>query len=105
MLLEFLVLNLILIPQIGYTGSAWATLLCYASMVIVSYRLGQKHFPIPYSLKKVIGYLSLALIAYAIANQLKLDSEILKYVIHTFILISFIGIAFVLEKPKKAIIS
>ncbi len=100
-----LVLNLILIPQIGYTGSAWATLVCYASMVIISYHLGQKHFPISYSLKKVIGYLSLALIAYSIANQIKVENEILKYVIHTFILISFIGVAFVLEKPKKAIIS
>ncbi len=54
-------LNLILIPTMGYMGSAWATLTVYVLMVISSYLLGQKHFPIPYNLYKVGGYLALAL--------------------------------------------
>lgn len=40
--------NLICIPYFGYMGAAWVTLACYASMVIVSYYLGQKYFPVPY---------------------------------------------------------
>lgn len=44
------------IPRIGYWGSAWATLICYASMAVISYRVGQRHFPVAYRLKRLLGY-------------------------------------------------
>jgi O-antigen/teichoic acid export membrane protein len=100
-----IVLNLILIPKIGYTGSAWATLACYSSMVVVSYLLGQKHFPVKYPVGKVIAYLALAFLLYLGMDTLALKDEIVKYSVHTLVFLLFIGIAFVLEKPKKAIIS
>jgi O-antigen/teichoic acid export membrane protein len=43
-------LNLWLIPLWGYHGSAWATLLCYGTMVGISWQLGQRHYPVPYPL-------------------------------------------------------
>ncbi|MBL4709055.1 MAG: polysaccharide biosynthesis C-terminal domain-containing protein [Flavobacteriales bacterium] len=51
-----IVLNLILIPRIGYLGSAWATLICYFSMATISYFYGQKHFKIDYSIKSIFFY-------------------------------------------------
>src|ERR1035437_3707596 len=45
-------LNIYWIPRIGYTGSAWATLICYASMMIVSYFWGNKHYPVNYDLNR-----------------------------------------------------
>ena len=48
-----LFLNFLLIPKIGFMGSAWATLVCYASMMIASYLLGQKYFPVNYPLKNI----------------------------------------------------
>ena len=38
------VLNFSLIPKIGILGSAWATLMCYFSMTILSYFLGKNIF-------------------------------------------------------------
>jgi O-antigen/teichoic acid export membrane protein len=52
-------LNIVWIPKFGYIGSAWATLLCYSSMAIVSYLLGQKYYPVNYDVKRVLGYISL----------------------------------------------
>lgn len=49
-----LIFNYTLIPIWGYMGSAIATLLAYGSMMLVSYVLGQKYYPIPYD-KKAIG--------------------------------------------------
>lgn len=99
-------LNLLLIPTIGYTGSAWATLACYSSMAIISYLLGQKHYKINYSLKSIFFYLGIALLFYWISTLFNLESEsVLKYSVNTLILIVFLGIIFVLEKPKKALIS
>lgn len=49
-------LNYFLIPRFGYYGAAWATFIVYFCMMIASYVLGRKHYPIPYDIKKVIGY-------------------------------------------------
>ncbi|MDO9107155.1 MAG: oligosaccharide flippase family protein [Methylovulum sp.] len=57
-------LNIWWIPLLGYAGSAWATLACYASMAIVSYGLGQKYYPVAYDVKRVGGYIALGLALY-----------------------------------------
>ncbi len=59
-------LNFILIPPFRYTGAAWATLLCYAFMMISSYYLGQKYYPIPYAKKKLIAYIVIVVLIYLI---------------------------------------
>lgn len=57
-----LIFNYALIPLWGYMGSAIATLLAYGSMMLVSYVLGQKYYPIPYD-KKAIGlYMGLSML-------------------------------------------
>lgn len=59
-----IVLLVILIPVYGYVGAAWATLVCYVFMAAVSYILGQKYFPVPYDLTKVMGYILLGIALY-----------------------------------------
>ena len=61
-----IVMNIILIPLYGYTGAAWATFFCYAFMMVAGYLLGQKYYPIPYPKKKLLAYLSVALMLFAI---------------------------------------
>jgi O-antigen/teichoic acid export membrane protein len=52
-----LIFNYVLIPVWGYMGSALATLIAYGSMMLISYLLGQKYYPIPYPKKAIIGYM------------------------------------------------
>ena len=59
-----IVLNYITIPYLGYWGSAWATLICYAFMMFVSYKQGQKHYPIPYAWKKLMAYVFISVVLY-----------------------------------------
>lgn len=47
-----IVLNIWWIPLWGYVGAAWATLAAYGAMMMISYFLGQRKFPIPYRLKR-----------------------------------------------------
>lgn len=56
-----LVLNYVLIPIIGYMGSAIATLAAYGSMMVLSYLYGRKYYDVPYEVKKISGYLLLAI--------------------------------------------
>ncbi len=68
-----LALNFILIPYMqnngsqGYMGSAIATIAAYGSMMVISYVMGNKHYPIPYDMKKIGGYLGLS-IAFSIVS-------------------------------------
>jgi O-antigen/teichoic acid export membrane protein len=61
-----IVLNFVLIPPFRYTGAAWATFICYTFMMVVSYKLGQKYYPIPYPKKKLIAYLVICAMLYVI---------------------------------------
>jgi O-antigen/teichoic acid export membrane protein len=58
--------NWIFIPILGYIACAIATLLCYGFMMAVSYRLGQKHYPIPYAWKKLLAYIAICLILFGL---------------------------------------
>lgn len=52
-----IVLNIVLIPKYSYMGSAWVSMFAYFVMMVLSYVLGQKYYPIPYNLKKILAYL------------------------------------------------
>lgn len=52
-----IVLNIVLIPTFSYMGSAFVSMLAYSVMMVTSYVLGQKHYPIPYKLKRILAYL------------------------------------------------
>ena len=54
--------NIVTIPRFGYVGSAWTTLTCFFLMVVASYLLGRKHFPIPYRIWKIAVLLCLGVL-------------------------------------------
>ena len=95
-----LTLNFLLIPYIGYIGSAWATLICYLSMVIISYFWGQKHYPIKYNVRKIGFYLALSVGLYYFSLIFNFQGW-LHYLINTSLLISYILLVLYIEKPQK----
>lgn len=54
-------LNFWLVPTMSYYGSAVATIVAYGSMMLISYYLGQKEYPIPYEVNKIGGYLGVSI--------------------------------------------
>jgi O-antigen/teichoic acid export membrane protein len=94
------VLNLLLIPSLNYMGAAWATLGCYFSMMVASYFLGQKHYPIPYRVSKVLGYPLLAVVFYFISSWLRIDSQLGVYLINSMLLLVFMTTIFFLERKN-----
>lgn len=61
-----IVLNVLLIPVLHYTGAALATFACYLMMMVMSYKLGQKYYPIPYAVKKLVAYIVLVVLIYGV---------------------------------------
>jgi O-antigen/teichoic acid export membrane protein len=57
-----IVLNVVLIPIIGFIAAAWATLAAYGSMMVISYFYGKKYYNVPYNLKKSASYLIISIL-------------------------------------------
>jgi O-antigen/teichoic acid export membrane protein len=65
-----LVVNYVFIPKYGYMASAWATFLCYGSMMAISYVWGQRIYKVPYAWKKLSAYLVIVAVMYIVFKAL-----------------------------------
>ena len=90
-------LNILLIPTMSYMGSAWATLICYASMCVMSYVFSRRHYPISYNWKYICFYLLLALGLFYIWQSWH-DNY---FIMSSLFCIIYIFSVVVLEKRKK----
>jgi len=99
-----LVLNIVLIPRFDYMGSAWATFFCYLSMMVASYLLGQKYYPVNYEVKKIVLYMAIAVGVYFISllinKGLYIEQMWARLCVNTALLIVYVGILFVVNKKK-----
>ncbi len=58
------------VPIHGYAGAAWAHLVCYGSMVLMSYLLGRHYYPVPYQIGRVLGYVGFGVALYLVDRGL-----------------------------------
>jgi O-antigen/teichoic acid export membrane protein len=95
-------INFIAIPYFSYMASAWATLACYGTMMYVSYKWGQKVYPIPYATKKLIAYFVITLLLYGIYLLVEwiTKNNIIRLSIASFELIAFIVFVASIEKKE-----
>lgn len=94
-------LNVLLVPSMGYMGAAWATLGCYASMMVASYLIGQRNYPVPYETIRIVGYIMLAIGVYLFSDFL-MDwlepNTLIKLLVNTIL---FIGFLFAMGKWER----
>lgn len=95
-----IVLNIILIPRIGFMGSAYASLASYSVMLIVSYMLSRKHYLIEYNFKKIAFYVSLAFVLLMLSRVYKFEKQVYFYILNTFMIIGFLATAYYIEKKS-----
>ena len=87
-------LNASLIPLWGYVGSAWATLVCYTVMALISVTWGQRYYPIPYRWGQAAGYLILAVGLWQLSAYLSSNfsmNDWLRYGFQTVCLLAYVG--------------
>lgn len=87
-------LNIILIPKWGYYGAAMARLACEAVMVIISYVLNQRHFPIKYDIKAIFSYTLLAITIYLISSLVNCENKIAYYALNSILILIFVLVAY-----------
>jgi len=84
----------------GYLGSAWATFICYGSMMVLSYLIGQKYYPVKYNLLPFFGYIGFAVFLYLVSTFVHPEFTFLRISFHLILLLIFIMVVFFIEKPR-----
>jgi O-antigen/teichoic acid export membrane protein len=88
------------VPLVGYMGAAWATLICYASMALISYVLGRRYYPVPYDVKRCAGYVLLGIALYAANGALIARTEIPPLLSGSLWLGLYLAVAFWIDGRK-----
>ena len=90
----------VLVPQIGYLGAAIAHLGCYTVMMLVSYFWGQKVFPVPYQVGRILLYMVLAVGLFLISTVFGNLSLVIRLIINTLLILVYLGVVFVFERKN-----
>lgn len=85
-----LIMNVLLIPSMGYMGSAWAVFTCFLVMMLVSYYFGQKHYPVPYNVKRIGFYFGVALVVFLLSTLAEKNTGWLNYAQNTVLMFLFL---------------
>jgi len=68
-----LFLNVVLVPWVGipdgYLGSAWAALISYFTIMVLSYFVGRHYYPLPYQIKRMCAYVFLTVVFFVIGYR------------------------------------
>lgn len=94
-------LNIVLIPIMGYVGSAWTTLTAYFSMMVASHYFGQRIYPIKYNLRKAGLYIFSALILFFIGWFIKIESVVASTILSSILILIFVALVFYMEQPIR----
>jgi len=95
-----IVINLLFIPTYGYMASAWATLACYGSMMVVSYLLGRKYYPVPYEIGKLFGMVGGAVLLYWASVVLNVSQMPYGMALNVLFLLTYAGLSWFLLRPN-----
>ena len=86
--------NYLLIPIMGIMGAAITSLIAYSLMLLISFVMGQKSYPIPYDKKAISLYLGIS-IAFSFIYFYNFREN---YFIGILFLLIFVGILYFMEK-------
>lgn len=93
-----IIINVIFVPKYSYIACAWATLAAYASMMVLSYFLGQRYFPIKYNLRAITVYCVLTCLLFLISLVFSLiGSTILRLILNNMLVVFFAFVVYILE--------
>lgn len=81
---------LLFVPEFGFIACAWASFVSNLFMMLLSYAIGQKKFPVAYDLRSAFVYGSIAAICYAAGMLPSIESVTLRLVYRSFIFILFV---------------
>ncbi|WP_460672137.1 polysaccharide biosynthesis protein [Larkinella ripae] len=91
-------LNVLLIPIMGYMGCAVAYLASSIVMCVTCYILGEKHYPVPYDVASALIYIFSGAVLIYIASQIEISNLWISVPYHLLLFGLFVGVMLVIER-------
>lgn len=89
-------INVFFIKEFGYMVAAWATLIAYGVMMLLSFFFGRKKYPIPYPIKSILIYLILAtIISFTFFYKINLN-----LIFSTILMLTLFAIVWFVERKE-----
>ena len=66
--LVLILVNVLLVPRYGYMACAWGGFAGYGTAMLLSYFVGQKHYPINYPVKDIMLYVAVAAVLFLVMH-------------------------------------
>ncbi|UII21769.1 lipopolysaccharide biosynthesis protein [Fulvivirga ligni] len=92
--------NILLLPYIGFIGCAITSVLCYLTMTVICYRIGNKKYPIPYNFRILTVYILLACIIAAGSQLVKLENFYWDTAARLILSLVIVALVYFKEKPQ-----
>jgi O-antigen/teichoic acid export membrane protein len=93
-----LIINFAFVPTYSYMACAWATFAAYGTMMIISYTLGQKHFPIKYNLRSMLFFFFSSLLLYFLSFAWgDMENIYVKTILNNLLVLIFVWLFYKLE--------
>jgi O-antigen/teichoic acid export membrane protein len=98
-----LTILIVFVPIYGYMACAWASFFANLSMMVLSYFLGQKHYPIPYDLKTAGKFVLLAAVlgVFMFLNFRYAPNVTVRLALNTIIVIMYAVVTIKKELPLR----
>ncbi len=87
-------INVLFVPTYGYMACAWAGFAGYGTAMVLSYFVGQRHYPISYPLKDIGMYVALAAVLFAAMTLTPVPGRWAPTAVRTVLLLVFCAVVF-----------
>lgn len=98
-----ILINVLFIPHYGYMACAWASFIANLIMMVISYFLGQKNYPIPYNLGSAGSFFLLSMILFVgiAITYLNVSDLWLRLGINTALILIYLSMVIKKELPLR----
>jgi len=84
----------------GYMGSAYAVLICFVLMTVISYIIGQKYYRVDYDMKRILMYLGVAIGFYYLSGLVHFSALVMQYALNISLFMAFLVVVYFAEKKE-----
>lgn len=97
-----LAVNYFFIPEYSYMACAWGGVAGYGTAMLLSYFIGQKKYPIDYKVGRLLFYVAVTAVLYAVMHFVTESmGDIPRMAINTVLILIYVGIVWKLDIPKR----
>ena len=93
-----IIMNIVLVPVYGYVGAAISSFICFFLMMVLSYFLGQKYYPINYPIRTIVLYMLSGILLVYVTGKLPINNDLFLLGTKAVIFVGYLATIVLIER-------